>query len=120
MRSSKKSILIIDDEKGACEFIKSFLEDRGYKVFTALNGLDGLELVKNEKLDLVLLDMKLPKMNGVEILSKIKALNSVVRVFVVTGLEDGDEITQAKKIGVEGVLKKPIQLEELSIIVKGL
>ena len=70
--NEKGAILIVDDEADACDFIKSFLEDREYTVFTALNGRTGIALIKNKKPALVFLDVKMPDISGIEVLEELK------------------------------------------------
>ena len=66
-----KTILVVDDEKAICELIKAILESEGFQVFTASNGEDGLKVLKSMIPDLIILDMNMPKMSGIEFYSKI-------------------------------------------------
>jgi len=118
MPPDTKSILVIDDEKDACEMVKSFLEAREYTVHTALNGREGIEAVKNKKPSLVFLDVKMPGMSGLDVLAELKKENINVKVILLTGLAEGEQIDKAKELGISGVLTKPIQLAELSKLVK--
>jgi DNA-binding response OmpR family regulator len=114
----KGAILIVDDEVDACDFIKSFLEDREYTVFTALNGRTGIDLIKNKKPALIFLDVRMPDMSGIEVLSELKKDGISAKIILMTGLEEGEEIDKARTLGIIDVLKKPVQLPVLSEIIK--
>jgi len=118
MPDTKGPIIVIDDEAEACEFIKSFLEERGYDVITALNGHSGIESIKNNKPALVFLDMRMPDITGIEVLSKLKEDNVTAKIILMTAIDEEAEIEKAKQLGVIGLLKKPIQMTELSKTVK--
>lgn len=118
MSDDVKTILVIDDEKEACDFIKSFLEERGYAVNTAYDGNAGIEAIKNKKPTLTFLDMRLPDMTGIEVLSKLKQDNVSAKIMLMTAIDDEKELEEAKKLGVMGIMKKPVQLPDLSEAVK--
>ena len=118
MADDKKPILVIDDEEGACELIKSFLEDREYTVITALNGRDGINFIKEKSPSLVFLDIRMPEMSGIDVLTELKNQNINANVILMTGMQEGDELDKAKALGVKGVIKKPVELMELSAIIK--
>ena len=116
--SEKGAILIVDDEEDACDFIKSFLEEREYTVLTALNGRTGIDLIKNKKPALVFLDVKMPDISGIEVLEELKKDGISAKIILMTGLEEGEEIDKARTLGIIDVLKKPVQLPILSEIIK--
>jgi DNA-binding response OmpR family regulator len=118
MADNKGPILVIDDEAEACEFIKSFLEERDYSVITALNGHNGIEAIKNKKPSLVFLDMRMPDMSGLDVLSKLKEDGVTAKIILMTAIDEEAEIEKARQLGVIGLLKKPIQMTELSETVK--
>jgi DNA-binding response OmpR family regulator len=118
MSEDVKTILIIDDEKEACDFVKSFLEDRGYIVSVAYDGNAGIEAIKNKKPDLTFLDMRLPDMTGMDVLSKLKQDNVSAKILLITAIDDEKELEEAKKLGAMGVVAKPVQLPELNEAVK--
>lgn len=113
-----KTILIIDDEPGAHEFIRPFLEDRGYCVLSALNGADAINIIKDSKPDLSFLDVKMQGMSGLDVLSKLKEDGIKAKIILMTGLEEGDEINSARALGILDVIKKPVHLPELSELIK--
>jgi len=116
--SEVKSIVMIDDEQGACDTIKSFLEERGYTIHVAYNGDDGLNLIKEQKPVLVFLDIRMPGKNGVEVLTELRAEDKNTKVVLMTGLEEGEEIEQSQALGISGILNKPVRIAELLEIVK--
>lgn len=118
MPNNAKTILVIDDEEGACDFIKSFLEDRNYNVLTALNGKDGINLLKAKNPALTFLDVRMPDMNGLDVLTALKNDHVSAKIILMTGIEAGEEIDKAKELGINGVIKKPVQLQALSEIIK--
>lgn len=118
MQEDKKVILMIDDEEGACDFVKSYLEDRNYVVFTAFTGMEGIRLIKEKKPLLTLLDIRMPDMNGIDVLAQLKSDNVTAKIVVVTGLESGPELDKAKELGALDVLAKPIQLQVLGGLIK--
>ena len=118
MADDAKTILVIDDEEEACDFIKSFLEERGYIVNGALNGHSGIEAIKDKKPALVFLDMRLPDMTGIDVLSKLKEDKITAKIILMTAIDDEKEIEKARQLGAIGIVKKPVQLLELSEAVK--
>jgi len=116
--SEKGAILIVDDEEDACDFIKSFLEEREYTVLTALNGRTGIDLIKNKKPALIFLDVKMPDISGIEVLEELKKDGISAKIILMTGLEEGEEIDRARTLGIIDVLKKPVQLPVLSEVIK--
>ena len=118
MPDNEKIILIIDDEEGARDFIKSFFEDREYKVVATPNGKEGIGIIQSGKAGLVLLDMRMPEMNGIDILTELKNNNISANVYLMTGVDEGDELEKARALGIKGIVKKPVNLTELCSIVK--
>jgi two-component system, response regulator, stage 0 sporulation protein F len=110
-----KKILIVDDEHDICEFVRNFFEERGYTVFTALNGEEALSIAKKEapELDLVLLDIKMKGMDGVATLKHLKEIDKTLKVMMVTALDDQDKINEAYRLGACHYITKPLVLEHL-------
>lgn len=118
MPNNKKLILVIDDEEGALDFIRTYLEDREYPVITATNGKDGLNFIKEKNPALTFLDIRMPDMNGIDVLNELKNQNITANIVIMTGLEEGEQLDKVKQFNIKGILKKPVQLLELSEIVK--
>jgi excisionase family DNA binding protein len=102
-------ILVIDDDETICSLFKETLEDAGYRVTTVNDSYKALELVKKENYDLVFLDLKMPEMDGAELLGKIRAVNPEMPVTVVTGYSESDLMMKALNYGPLGVMKKPFK-----------
>jgi len=112
MGTSAKKILVIDDEQEICEMLYSFLVPHNYKVFLAFNGQMGLEYFEEVKPDIVLLDLKLPDIDGVEVLKIIRKVSDVP-VVVITGHPQDVADIHVSNLNIEGFLEKPISLREI-------
>jgi DNA-binding response OmpR family regulator len=111
------TVLIVDDEPEIGELVREFLERRGYRVKTATNGEDALALVKKEPPDLMLLDIYMPGMNGVDVLRRLKAQQSPVGVIMLTASQEELLLQEALKLGAFDVLSKPVNLDEIELAV---
>ena len=103
-------ILIIDDEASIREVLTDILEDEGYEILTANDGIEGLHMMKTESVDLVFLDIWLPHMGGVDVLKKIREDFPVVSVIMISGHANVDLAVKAIKIGAYDFLEKPLDL----------
>jgi len=117
---TKVNILIIDDEVELCQSLSEMLkeEEEEYKVFVANSGKEGLAKIKKEVPDLVLLDIKMPEMDGIETLEKIKAINKDILVIMLTAYKTVETAVKAMKLGAYDYISKPFNYEELKIIIK--
>ena len=111
------TILIVDDEPEIVELVGEFLERRGYRVKTATNGEDALAIVEKEPPDLMLLDIYMPGMNGVDVLRRLKAQQSPVGVIMLTASQEELLLQEALKLGAFDVLSKPVNLDEIELAV---
>ena len=111
-------LLVVDDEGEICDFLKSFFEERSYQVTTANSGEQALEHVKSDKPQVVLLDLKMPGMDGVQTLREIKAKYPKVKVIMVTAIETRDKIEECLRLGADNYITKPLSLEYLENDVK--
>ena len=110
-------LLIVDDEIDVREFAKRFFLKRGINVFTAGEGLEALEIIGRDNPDLVLLDIQMDELSGIDVLRKLRDDRNNVKVIMVTGAEDQAIIDEANSLGVKGYIHKPLVLEELEKIV---
>ena len=108
-----KKILIIDDEPEICKMVTEFLFDAGYTTSFALNGPDGLAMIKRDLPSLVLLDMGLPGMDGAEVMRLIREQFPALPVVVLTGHRDTENVRTMVGLGVSEYLTKPIHMETL-------
>ena len=108
-----KKMLVVDDESEICEFLKSFFEDRDFVVRTATSGQRALDLIPNTKPQVVLLDIHMPGMDGLQALREIKMRHPKIKVIMVTAIETQDKIEEAMRLGADNYITKPLSLEYL-------
>jgi DNA-binding response OmpR family regulator len=106
-------ILIVEDEAGIVQFLKQGLEEEGYQVSAALDGLSGLELYKKSIFDLVLLDWMLPKMNGLELCKAIRSKDKETPIIFLSAKDTIQETIEGLKSGANDYIKKPFSFDEL-------
>jgi len=109
----KQRILIVDDEQEFAESLSERLTIRGYEVATSLNGQDALEKVKGYNFDVVILDVLMPGMDGVEVLREIKKIKPLTEVIMLTGNASVESAVEGMKLGAYDYLMKPCDTEEL-------
>ncbi len=114
----KNKILVVDDEHLIRWSLEQNLKKQGYEVNTAGSGEDALRLLQEEAPDLVLLDVQLPGMNGMEVLERIKELDEEVIVIMVTALGVLETAVKAMRLGAYDYINKPFNLDELAIVIK--
>ena len=110
--SSDKIILVADDQEGIRTLIKEILEE-AYTVLEAESGSKVLEIIKERPVDLVLLDIKMSGMSGLETLSLLKEIKPGTPVLMITGFDDPDTFSQVMDSGAVGCLSKPFEIQEL-------
>ena len=110
-------LLIVDDESDVREFAKSFFKKRGIEVLTASGGRQALDIISKDNPDLVLLDVRMEEMTGVEVLRELRKTNNNIKVIMVTGVEEEETIKEASALGVVSYIHKPLILEELEKVV---
>ncbi|HET6461732.1 MAG TPA: sigma-54 dependent transcriptional regulator [Syntrophales bacterium] len=113
-----KTILIIDDQKLIRDSLKLALKDEGYKAFAAKTGKEGLDVLKKENADLILLDLKLPDSNGIDVLKQIKTSNPDSIVIMMTGYGTIENAVAAMKLGAFDYINKPFKSKHISTIIK--
>ena len=106
------NILIIDDEPTQIRSLKSFLERRKYTVSSANSGIDGIKIVKENNINLVITDFRMPEMNGLEVVKELIKINPEIPVVVVTAFSETKDAVQVMKEGAFDYLSKPIELDE--------
>jgi len=106
-------ILVVDDEKDLAKILGNILELEGYEVTSVLNGYQAIEAVKSTSYDLILMDIRLPVINGVETFIQIKEIDPVVKVIMMTGFSVEDLIEKAIQQGAYACIHKPFDLEKI-------
>jgi DNA-binding NtrC family response regulator len=109
----KRSILVVDDEDSLRTVLGSELVSEGYEVGTAADGDDAITELQKRAYDLVLLDIKMPRMNGFEVLRYVKEKHPQTRVIMLTGFADLKNAIESKKLGAEDFVSKPYDLVDL-------
>ena len=114
-------ILIIDDEKDILNTLSSILEDEGFAVLKAMDGKEGLAIFEREKPDIVLLDVWMPELDGIQVLKRIKKKHKDAIVIVISGHGTISTAVEAVKVGAYDFLEKPLSIEKvLEVISRGL
>lgn len=116
MRSKK--ILVVDDDQDACWLLSQILEEERYRVTTSMEGNGAIRIAKKEKPDLVLLDLEMRGINGVEILRRLRRFNKDVPVILISASENERLINEALELGIFAHIPKMFKLEELLLTVK--
>ena len=116
--SEKLKILVVDDNEEFCQNVVDILEMKGYEAVAAYDGFKALELVKRDGFDLVLMDIKMPVMDGVAAFRKIKEIAPDTQVIMVTAFAVEELIRDALREGAFGVLSKPLDFDELFSIIE--
>jgi len=113
----KRKVLIVDDQNGIRVLLMEVFNNEGYETFQASNGKKALEVVRTHSPDLVLLDMKIPGMDGLDILKHIKNINPSIKVIMMTAYGELDMIKEASDLGAIMHFTKPFDIDELRMAV---
>lgn len=115
------TVLIIDDEKNILDSLSSILEDEGFVVLKAMDGKEGLAIFEKEKPDIVLLDVWMPELDGIQVLKRIKKKDKDAIVIVISGHGTISTAVEAVKVGAYDFLEKPLSIEKvLEVVSRGL
>lgn len=115
----KSNIFIIEDEESIVRLLKLKFEQAGFKVFTALDGEEALKILDKDNFDLILLDIMMPKVNGIAILEHLKDQNNKTPVIVLSNLGQDEDIKKAKELGaVDYFVKSNVSLSGVIASVK--
>jgi two-component system, response regulator, stage 0 sporulation protein F len=109
----KGKILIVDDQFGIRILLNEVLQKEGYDTFQAANGLQALEILNDHVPDLVLLDMKIPGMDGIEILKRMRVLQPDIKVIIMTAYGELDMIQEAMDLGALTHFAKPFDIDDI-------
>jgi len=112
--AAKKRVLLVDDDAEIIESIRYALESKGYQIFIARDGNQGLAMAEREDPDLVILDMMMPKRSGFLVLEKLRRTREVpVRVIMITANEGSRHKAYAEMLGVDDYIRKPFAMDKL-------
>lgn len=111
-------VLIVDDEEMAIKLVEHQMQLEGFKTFTTTDGREAIEIIKNEIPDLVISDIMMPFMSGLELLEYIKTEAKKIPVILVSALDDVEVIQTAIGMGADDFVIKPVNMDELSLRIK--
>ena len=113
-------ILVVDDDKNVRFFIKEALEINHYTVFSVSNGVEALETLENNHIDLIIVDIMMPKMDGYEFTKEVRGFNPNIPILMVSAKQLSEDRKKGFMLGIDDFMTKPIDLEELLLHVKAL
>lgn len=116
--ASQATILVVDDEAFVRELLSGFLSTLGCTVHEAASGEEGVRMATERRYDIVLTDIKMPGITGIEVLERVKAIDSSTQVVVITGYGSVESAVECMKLGAFDYIGKPFHLEEIEILVK--
>lgn len=117
MTLERKCILVVDDEENSRTGLSKILSRSGYEVVTAGDGQEALDKVKDMDCDLVITDMKMPRMGGIELLKAVKKIKPDIGVIMVTAYGEVDSYLEAMNLGAFEYLNKPLKVDELKKVI---
>ena len=118
--NNSAEILIIDDEIQIRKLLEIALDSNGYKTIFAVNGKEGISLAANHQPDLIILDLGLPRMHGLEVLKRLRARGSALPVLILTAVDSVEERVKGLDYGADDYMAKPFSLQELEARVRAL
>lgn len=107
---TKPQVLVVDDDAGIRETMADILGLEGFRTTLAASGEEAVRLCQQQRYSIVLLDIRMPGMDGIETLKVIKAIDPSARVIMITGFEVGDLVTEAMEYGAEAIFRKPLDV----------
>jgi DNA-binding response OmpR family regulator len=109
----KPKVLVVDDEPDICEILGVFLEDNGYRFLQVTDGKQAIAKVEKEKPEIVILDVAMPKMSGLEVLRRIKKDSKETNVILITAYQDAEKVVEAFHLGADDLIFKPFNFKYL-------
>lgn len=116
----KTLVLVVDDLAGDRETIKAMLEEEGHRVTTASNGDEAIQLVKGKHYDVILLDVVMPGMDGIQTFERVKEIDPQVAVLMMTGYSEEELMERAIRVGSYTYIRKPIDVERVLAVLKNI
>ncbi|MCL2388962.1 MAG: response regulator [Elusimicrobia bacterium] len=111
-------ILVVDDEEGIRELLVSEFSSLGYNASSAVNGEEAANRIESERFDIIISDMKMPKLSGLELLKKVKAVHPSTEVIIVTGYATIENALEVMKAGAYDFVQKPFNIDEVTLLVE--
>ena len=117
---NKAQILVVDDESGVRELVSDVLELEGYEVTVAVDGLDALAHIRKRKFDLYVLDINMPKIDGLVLLEKVRSAGDPTPALLLSARREKDDVHQGFRVGADDYVTKPFSIEELALRVEAI
>jgi DNA-binding NtrC family response regulator len=112
------NILVIDDEAAQRDVLTGYLKKKGYKIFSASSGQEGIEITKNNPVDIILSDFKMPGLSGIDVLEQVKKINPEISFVIVTAFGTVENAVKAMRLGAFDYISKPVDLDELDLMIE--
>ncbi len=112
-----KKILVVDDEVEICSVLRQFFQREGYEVMTSTDGDDALALAMQERPHVIMLDIKMPGISGIEVLRLLREQHHPAKIIMLSAVKDDGVIKDALQLGADGYLTKPFHLEHVAQLV---
>lgn len=116
----KAEILVVDDDSGVRELVSDLLELEGYQVTIAIDGLDALSHIRRQKFDLYVLDINMPKIDGLVLLEKVRGVGDQTPALLLSARRQKEDINQGFRVGADDYVTKPFSIEELALRVEAI
>lgn len=116
--SSKKTVLIVDDDVSVGDALRVILLDRDYGAIVVTNGYDALKAADSERFDAAIIDVGLPDMTGLELLSVLRTRDPALRIIIMTALPSPEVMSEATRLGAISVLAKPFPLSDVIALIE--
>ncbi len=115
--NEQPSILIVDDDHGMLDTLSDILEEKGFRVSRASDGYMAIEMVKKNGVDMVLMDIKMPGINGVETFKELKQIKSDIKVIMMTAYAVEDLLEEARRLNAYVCINKPLDVDNLLTLI---
>ncbi|MBK7631509.1 MAG: sigma-54-dependent Fis family transcriptional regulator [Ignavibacteriales bacterium] len=112
------TILIVDDEDAQRSILKGYLEKKGYKIFSASSGTEGIKAVQSNLIDIILSDFKMPDKTGLEVLEEVRKINPEISFVILTAYGTIENAVRAMRLGAFDYISKPVDLDELDLMIE--
>ncbi|MDH3267556.1 MAG: sigma-54 dependent transcriptional regulator [Ignavibacteria bacterium] len=112
------NILIIDDEAAQRDVLTGYLKKKGYKIFSASSGKEGIETAEKNPIDIILSDFKMPGLSGIDVLEQVKKINPEISFVIVTAFGTVENAVKAMRLGAFDYISKPVDLDELDLMIE--
>jgi len=112
------NLLIIDDEKSQRDILSGYLKKKGFNVFTAESGRDGIKIIGGNIIDIILSDYKMPEMTGIEVLESVHKINPEISFVIITAYGTVENAVKAMRVGAYDYISKPVDLDELDLLLE--